>query len=142
MYGLYIVNDETVRSKKIDEYHEDIKYTYYGDRGNIKNHGGVITIASIILKECNMLNYGFSFCSPKDIYNKEIGKQIAYDNLVGNYKIISFRDKVTHHNIGSIILAHVLALNKYPSWARELVESKLVNHIVAKYDLQVIKKGE
>lgn len=55
------------------------KYHYFGDRS--KSRTNVITFATILNKQDNCIEFAFSCSNNKDIYNKAVGRTIAFNRL-------------------------------------------------------------
>lgn len=110
------------------QYEDDIKFTYYGKTDRSSNHDGIITIASVIDEDLGLIYYGASFCSPKDVYDKAYGKELAYNDLCNNRTVIRLRKK-GHHEINAGIFANMVANGVFPSWAKSMVFHSLQTHI-------------
>jgi len=110
------------------KYEDSIKFTYYGKTDQSSNHNGIITIASVIEEDLGLIYYGASFCSPKDVYDKAFGKELAYSDLCNNRMVIRLRKK-GHHEINAGIFANMVANGFFPSWAKRMVYHNLQNHI-------------
>ena len=96
-----------------------IKLTRFGHR---HCRFGVITIASEV--DGDRLYYGVSYSSPKDVYNKRLGREIAMSRLT-NAKSIGdfsyFDDELKHENVMTEILRHIFTDELYPRWAEDLL---------------------
>ena len=125
-FAIPLLFEEPVQKK--NTYDERVKFTYYGDTDYVKDHGGIITIASFIDEKEGVIYYGTSFCSPKDAYNKAIGKEIAFNDLAENMTVTSLGKK-RHHDVNSRIMADLWASKLYPSWAEGTILSLLDYHI-------------
>ena len=108
-------------------YDERVKFTYYGATDMSKNHEGVIVLATFVDENEGVIYYGTAFCSPKDEYQKHIGKRIAFDDLAENMTVTALGKK-KHHDINSRVLADIWASKTYPSWAEEGIAAVLCDH--------------
>ena len=70
-----------------------LKFQYIGRTGFCNNHYGIITIASLFRKDENVIELGITFCSPKDVYSKQIGKRKATHRLENVPIVISNFEK-------------------------------------------------
>lgn len=120
------VNDviETRPQALKDEY----TYLYIGDRSGGGKHTGIMTIA---VKRLSDVQYkiGVSFCSPRDAFNKKLGRLIARgrcdtrkDDLVNGYTCICTQSHTSIHDT----IHHWLRRNAYnsrlPRWTRRLLQ--------------------
>lgn len=105
-------------------YPDYYKFAFIGDTDEVKNHGGILTI--VTRKMDNEIHYGYSFCSPDDVYDKNKGKGIASRRMVTNFnehKVKPF--KIKHRDIISAVIADIYSQKLYPDWAYELVKGAL-----------------
>jgi hypothetical protein len=100
---------------------DNVKFIYIGDRHR-HDHNGIITIANAVIDD--EIQYGVSYCSPKDAFSKEEGRKIATKRMYEN--MIPLREK-NHHQIKMQILSDIYAVRKYPSWAGNLIESTMMD---------------
>lgn len=114
--------------KKSKRVYDGVKFSYYGETGMAKNHGGIITIACIFDKSNKIVHYGIAFCSPNDVYNKEKGKEIAFKDLNNRLALVSV-SKNRHHNVLAKVLADVYAVSYAPSWAKGMITNSLIYHL-------------
>jgi len=119
--------------ESVQKYPDNVKFSYYGCTGECNRHSGVIVVASRINNE--MVEYGVAYCSPKDVYDKYIGKKIAYRDLVEESKMVVLNGK-KHHKINARILADVVANADCPSWADKKIAIELVRHLFYAFDLE------
>ena len=121
-------------------YDENIKFSYYGNTGNCNNHDGIITLCSTLSmfegKELSApaVIYGVAYCSPEDVYNKEIGKSIAYDDMQQVRAGVDLVHK-NHHDINTRIFADMVAHDDGPSWAKKSIARILIRHTVQAFKL-------
>ena len=123
--------------KTNEKYDDDVRFSYYGCHDQCNHHKGVLVIASYINRKAQVVHYGTAYCSPKDVYNKEMGKSISYQDLIENMNTTAL-GKVAHHIINARILADIIANNDAPSWAEILVADSLGMHL---YDAYHSKRG-
>ena len=116
-------------------YPDDVKFTFYGCTGNCNNHDGVLVIASCVDDEQRVCYYGTAWCSPKDVYQKEVGKKIAYEDMVRNLRTVPLVKK-RHHEINARIMSDIIANDDAPSWAKNKVALDLCNHLVNAFDIE------
>ena len=102
------------------EYDENVRFSYFGDTGNCNNHGGILTMCSVINDVQEVVFYGMAFCSPNDVYNKEKGKAIAYRDMELYTSCIGMVKK-THNDINTRIFADMVAHDDGPSWAKGII---------------------
>ena len=96
-----------------------VRYFYYGDRGRAY-HNGIITVAYKLDKENNKLIMGMSFCSPKDRFNKKLGRTIANGRMKKVPIVIDCNkdDKI----IDLIMNTLKKAILVLPKWCRKLIK--------------------
>ena len=102
-----------------------VRYFYYGDRSKV-NHNGIVTVAYNIDKEQNQLVFGLSFCSPKDRFNKKIGREIARGRM--KVKPIYFPCRKGDGVIRTIILfltKYYEEVNNIPKWYENLLRGMI-----------------
>jgi len=125
-----VVNDKqhtgNVKTKK-ETYSENIRFSYYGCVGQCTKHNGVFVIASNVDVELGVVFYGISYCSPKDVYDKHIGKSLAMADL-DDLKNVELAGK-KHHEINARIFSDIIANNDAPSWAVGMISRELINHL-------------
>ena len=113
----------------------NIKYQYYYSkkfkRNDNKNHGGVIIVATKYDKEYNLIRYGVSFCSPKDVYDKRFGKDLALKRLneattcQALYNIIEMR----YNTISFQIITDVMNNISVPNWSYEIIGENIKKYV-------------
>lgn len=133
MGDFHSVFDQVFKDIKIVKkvsYDPRITFSYYGKTGFSNGHKGIIVIASVIDEERGVIHYGTAFCSPKDIYDKAKGKELAYFDLVNNMTTIALRKK-THHAVNAGIFCDLVASGAYPTWAKKMVAKWTVKHVKA-----------
>jgi hypothetical protein len=116
-------------------YPEGVRFSYYGCTGQCTRHTGVIVVASRVDLERRVVFYGVAYCSPKDVYNKEAGKQISYMDLEREMKAVVLVGK-KHHKINARILADVVANADARSWAENRLALELANHLFRAFDVE------
>ena len=109
--------------KEVNNEFEKIKFTYLGNRKNAKDHSGIIIIASTVNEKDCTIDYGVSYCSPKDTYDKQKGRRMAFDRVHDNYVVVRRKN---HTHILQHILADIISQNEYPEWAEYLIVNNLV----------------
>jgi hypothetical protein len=115
-----IINIEKEVVKKIAL--AGVKFNYIGLSGDMRNHKGVIVIASFITDTYpNVVYYGAAFCSPKDKFDKNKGKMMAYDRLIREENIAFYRKK-KHADIATRILGAILVTGGCPVWADDMIK--------------------
>jgi hypothetical protein len=135
--------DKMVNPSKKNEHHapkktkydENIHFSYYGTTGNNKCHDGIFIICSRVIDSHKVVEYGMSYCSKNDTYDKEIGKRLAYIDLMEEQKLVALSGK-KHHMINARILSDVVANADCPSWARKDVADALMTHLHKAFELQ------
>jgi hypothetical protein len=99
---------------------------------------GILTIASEVSGV--LVYYGISFASPKDVYDKQLGIEMARvrlaqfkDELFNNnvYAGSAVVNNVTHLSVVQAILCDVIARNALPDWALPVVLAHL-QYIIGK----------
>ena len=108
-------------------YDERVKFTYYGATDMPTNHDGIMVLATFVDENEGVIYYGTAFCSPKDQYIKEVGKEIAFNDLAENMTVTALGKK-KHHDVNSRVLADIWASKTYPSWAEEGIAGSLYDH--------------
>jgi hypothetical protein len=95
---------------------------------HLKNlHGkGVITVASELIYNGDyvVVNAGVSYSSPKDIFKKSLGRQIAQIRMKDCYTSIDIKlevDEINHKGIMNAILNTVYEMKSYPDWAHDVL---------------------
>jgi hypothetical protein len=128
--SVFVVPSKPKKVVKKDKVHFDpnIKFSYYGDVSDCKNHGGIITIASIVDDENKTVIYGVSYCSPKDTYDKILGKLIAVDDLNAYRNTVTLRGK-RHNLINGRIMCDIIANADAPSWAEPIIVDSMIDHL-------------
>ena len=101
---------------------DEIKFIYIGDRHR-HDHNGIITIANKVVN--NEIIYGVSYCSPKDTFSKDIGRNIAEKRMVEAETRIPLREK-KHKLIKMQILSDLYSWGCCPSWAVLIIESEML----------------
>lgn len=130
----------TVRKMNVHrkvKYPEEVKFSFYGCVGQCNHHDGVIIIASITDYDKGTNIYGTAYCSPKDVYNKERGKLLAYNDMYREMKTVALYGK-THHTINSRIMSDIVANADCPSWAEDMVAEALCKHLVRAFNVDVV----
>lgn len=115
------------------QYHPDVKFSYYGDTSSPNDHGGIVVVANVISDVGNLIHYGVAYCSPDDFYSKEIGKNIAYNDLDQNMNTVVMGKKA-HHSINGSILCDIHAQNSAPSWAKKFIAYHVMVHLESHYN--------
>jgi hypothetical protein len=97
---------------------KDIKYIYIGERSYARTN--VITIAFAIMN--NILYFGVAFSNKADLYNKDIGKQLAFDRMFDLQYTQNVKNVNTHYKvISNVILKTLLNTKNYPKWAQSYI---------------------
>ena len=99
----------------------EIKYCHLGNHDN--NHQGVITLATY--RDGSNIQYGVSYCSPNDNFNKKFGRTIALGRLKTVPCSIDVIGDITHRYIISNILEDILCTKDYPDWADDKIKDIL-----------------
>lgn len=123
--------DDVVKESPVKlraSYPEGVRFSYYGAIGECTRHNGVIVVSSRVDQLNHVVFYGVAYCSPKDVYNKECGKNIAYLDLENDMKNVELDGK-KHHKINARILSDIVANADAPSWAENLVALELCSHL-------------
>lgn len=110
------------------KYDERVKFSFYGDTGNSNNHKGIIVIAALVNEKERVVHYGSAFCSPKDVYDKAKGKELAFKDLDDNMNTVVMMKKA-HHAVNAAIFADMIAYGLYPSWAKTQVIDAGITHL-------------
>jgi hypothetical protein len=115
---------------------QNLRYSYYGYTHDRVGHGGCLTIASLVNDAEGVIHYGCAYCSPKDMYDKVTGKEIAMHRLIDDMNtVVMVRKK--HHDINARIFSDIMANGSYPSWAEHLITIELINHLANAFDVVV-----
>lgn len=98
------------------------KYHYFGDRS--KSRTNVITFATILDKKKNLIRFAYSCSNNKDVYNKQLGRKIAFERLFmskhGDNIDLSNLD-CKYSLINNYLLNYIKTNPSYfPAWALEL----------------------
>ena len=105
-----------------------VKYQYLfaeeDGRFYCKNHHGVITIATV-LKNDGGMEYALSFCSPEDVYDKPMGKDISLNRLLDKPYRIRHIHTIKHRHISFQIFTDMINNVNLPSWAGQVLEFNL-----------------
>lgn len=109
------------------------KFIYLGDTSKGNNHDGIITIATYLDRVDNEredyypVYYGVSFCSPKDKYSKDFGRDLAVSRTKKCENVVYIReDRVKSEDIRAKVIADIFLYDRYPEWAKKLVMGGLV----------------
>jgi hypothetical protein len=107
------------------------KIHHFGQR-NHKDTGS-FTIVSTVTD--NFVEYGVSFCSPKDVFSKKVGASIAKTRLADLIETGKFRmsgtavvDNTNHVDVTFAVLASIASSNLAPTWAVPLVLDELIDY--------------
>ena len=103
----------------------NIKYRYYGDRSKSR-HNGIITAAYIYDKKNNKIRIGLAFCSPKDKFNKRIGREIAKGRLERNKHITVYNVKNKPSKEVDSVVKSIVTYVIGPSWLKKFKDEKLM----------------
>ena len=95
---IYALRIPTKPYHKKVRYSENVKFSYYGSTGDCANHKGIIIVCCSVDESIDAITYGVAYCSPEDVYNKETGKGIAYNDMVTNMNTLDLVKKA-HHDI-------------------------------------------
>lgn len=99
---------------------DGIRYYYFG-RTKTGNTNGIITCATRL--NGFDVHVGFSFCSPKDNFKKEMGRRIALGRLNESPVILKFTghsgDDVAAY-IKTVIESDLLRHNSWPRWVKRV----------------------
>ena len=121
---------------------EGVKFLYVRNG----DHQGVVTVAWIESSP-GILHLGFSFCSPKDLWCKAAGRDMALARLIHPLVIpFLYSPKRTVHEVTRAVLSHdferLAALTpgatmweRVPSWTRGLAKRMSKTRVVAIYRL-------
>lgn len=96
--------------------------------GHRNPNRGVITIASKVDVDANLIYYGASYCSPKEKqYNKQYGIQLSEENLKENIAngVSARLVRLKHAVVINTIICHILDNNVCPYWAESLLYEQL-----------------
>ena len=87
-YETYYENNEKLIINFTDTktFNNNTKYIYFRSTNDNKNHDGIIC-AGFNLIEDRKVKFAFSFCSPKDKFDKTIARQII-DKRLNDYSIV------------------------------------------------------
>ena len=110
----------------------DRKFRFSTDaNGEIYDHGGVIVVASFV-DECKRIQYAASFCSPRDYFDKNFGRESALKRLIGTdntdelyFSVIWDMYKKKNRWITFQILTDMLNKMETPSWAKKVVAANI-----------------
>ena len=99
---------------------------------------GTLTIVSVVdpVGSGGSVKYGVSFASPKDVYNKQLGVELATERLNAiddsiyakfseAYAGSAFTPVRKHNEVVLCILCDIIARNALPDWARALVREHM-----------------
>lgn len=123
-----VPESEGHEDKKKPLYDDSVKFSFYGCIGECNHHNGILVVSSTVGENENQVFYGTAWCSPKDVYNKSFGKEMAYNDMIDNMNSVALGKK-RHHEINARILSDIMANNDAPSWARNMIAGALVRHI-------------
>ncbi len=110
------------------KYDDGVKFSFYGCTGKCNHHKGVIVVASSADEAGGFTTYGTAYCSPKDVYDKEKGKLIAYQDMIENQTMVTLVKK-KHHDINARVFADILANDDAPTWAKNSIGAILISHV-------------
>ena len=97
-----------------------VKYVRFGHHDSRKN--GVVITATEIMGD--KLFYGVAYSSPRDIYNKKLGRDMANHRLADAKRLNKFElfnEPLTHENVMRHLTRSLLSHQEYPRWAEDLL---------------------
>ena len=104
------------------------KFIYLGDTSRGNNHDGIAVIATYLDKVDNTdeeyypVYYGVAYCSPKDKYSKDFGRNLAVERTKRCENVVYIRKgDVKSEDIHTKIIADIFLYDKYPEWAKKLI---------------------
>jgi hypothetical protein len=106
-----------------------VEFCYIGNRSR-HDHKGIVVIANQIIG--NQVFFGVSYCSPKDRFDKNYGRNLAFHRMNSPFyptKILIPR-VLSRKNIKISILARMVSDDAMPSWAMPLVYSELIDMLI------------
>lgn len=99
----------------------DITFRYFGDRSKSMSHKGIICVASRCTKNDDKtctIRVGASFCSPRDVFSKDIARCIAVGRFFAFNTTLTLEQEIPRSiDIDLLILENLSKLPSYPKYA-------------------------
>ena len=93
------------------------KYRFFGNRSDCKHHNTITTAYSVLDTDTKILTVAYSFCSPKDKYNKVFGKKVAKSRHDSNpCMLFSLTEDSSYLTIDKLIWENIANSKYHPQY--------------------------